>query len=77
MHGFTDARAFTGEWVRATTMMIDLGGDVSLSLAPQISAPVLLLLGEEDTLNPQSYGKIHAGRAKWPPRNVCLRSSGA
>ena len=26
MHGFTDARAFTSEWVRATTMMIDLGG---------------------------------------------------
>jgi valacyclovir hydrolase len=64
MHGFTDARAFTSEWVRATTMMIDLGGDVSLSLAPNIACPVLLMLGEEDTLNPQSYGEKFARAAQ-------------
>lgn len=56
-HGFTDARAFTAEWVKATTTMVDRGGDVSLSLAPNITAPVLLMLGVNDTLNPQRYGE--------------------
>ena len=37
--------------------IIDLGGDISLSLAPKITCPVLLMLGEKDTLNPQSYGE--------------------
>lgn len=56
-HGFTDANAFAAAWVRAMSTLIDLGGDISLSLAPKITCPVLLMLGEKDTLNPQSYGE--------------------
>ena len=37
--------------------MIDSGGDVSLSLAGNITCPVLLMLGDQDTLNPESYGR--------------------
>jgi len=57
MHGIPDADAFAWGWVKATTMMIDRGGDVSLSRAHLITAPVLLMLGEKDTLNPQVYGE--------------------
>jgi pimeloyl-ACP methyl ester carboxylesterase len=37
--------------------MIDRGGDVSLSLASNMTCPLLLILGETDTLNPQEYGQ--------------------
>jgi valacyclovir hydrolase len=57
LHGITDADAMVLQWVRALTHMIDRGGDVSLSLAPKISAPTLLMLGERDRLNPQAYGQ--------------------
>jgi valacyclovir hydrolase len=56
-HGITNAKAFVGQWIRAVVHMIDRGGDVSLSLAPNITAPVLMLLGDRDTLNPQAYGQ--------------------
>lgn len=56
-HGFTDAASFTRGWVRSTTRMIDAGGDVSLSLAPNITCPLIIMLGKEDTLNPEHYGQ--------------------
>lgn len=57
IHGFDNAARFTGEWVRAMTRMIDAGGDVSLSLAPNITCPLIIMLGQKDKLNPQSYGE--------------------
>lgn len=57
LHGITNAKAFVADWIRAVVHMIDRGGDVSLSLAPNITAPVLLMLGDKDTLNPQVYGQ--------------------
>ena len=45
------------QWVQALKYMIDSGGDVSLSLAPQITTPVLLMLGDKDHLNPEAYGQ--------------------
>lgn len=56
-HGFSDAARFTGEWARAMTRMVDSGGDVSLSLAPKISCPLLIMLGESDKLNPRQNGE--------------------
>jgi valacyclovir hydrolase len=58
LHGIPDTNTFAWQWVHSTTRMIDAGGDVSLSMAPGITAPVLLMLGKADTLNPQSYGQI-------------------
>ena len=56
-HGFTDAAQFTGSWVRAATRMIDAGGDVSLGQASQITCPLIIMLGQDDTLNPRHYGE--------------------
>lgn len=56
-HGITNAKAFVAGWIRAVVHMIDRGGDVSLSLAPNITCPVMLMLGDSDTLNPQQYGQ--------------------
>jgi valacyclovir hydrolase len=53
----TDPDAFALGWINAVKAMIDSGGDVSLSLAPNITCPVLLMLGERDTLNPREYGQ--------------------
>lgn len=57
MHGIEDVAQFAGQWVRAIVHMIDSGGDVSLSLAPNITCPLLLMLGDKDTLNPQAYAE--------------------
>lgn len=56
-HGIPDANQFALGWINAVKHMIDSGGDVSLSLAPKITAPVLLMLGDQDTLNPEAYGR--------------------
>lgn len=56
-HGFTDAASFTRGWVRSTTRMIDAGGDISLSLAPNIICPLIIMLGKDDTLNPEHYAR--------------------
>lgn len=56
-HGIADAAQFTGGWVRATTRMIDSGGDISLSLAGRITCPLIIMLGQDDKLNPRRYGE--------------------
>jgi len=57
VHGIDDPAVFTLGWVRAMTHMIDRGGDVSLSLAGHITCPLLLMLGDEDKLNPEWLGR--------------------
>ncbi len=56
-HGITNAKAFVRDWIRAIVHMIDKGGDVSLRYAPHITCPVLMMLGDEDALNPQVSGQ--------------------
>ncbi|MGB1285161.1 MAG: alpha/beta fold hydrolase [Aggregatilineales bacterium] len=56
-HGLTDPDAFTLQWVRSTTRMIDEGGDISLSMAGNITSPTMILLGKDDTLNPAEYAQ--------------------
>lgn len=62
LHGIDDPNPMVLQWVQALKFMIDSGGDVSLSLAPHITAPVLLMLGEQDRLNPQAYGQNFVDR---------------
>lgn len=57
VHQIADANAFAGGWVRSTTRMVDAGGDVSLSLAPNVTCPLIIMLGKDDTLNPERYGQ--------------------
>lgn len=56
-HGIVNGDAFVLEWISAMKHMIDRGGDVSLSLAPNITCPLLLMLGDQDDLNPEEYGR--------------------
>lgn len=49
--------AFVQGWINAFKHMIDSGGDVSLSLAPRITCPALVMLGETDRLNPAELGQ--------------------
>ena len=57
LHGIADADAFSAQWVRSTILLIDSGGDVALSLAPNITASVLMMLGKHDHLNPRKYAE--------------------
>lgn len=57
MHGITNPDAFSAQWVRSTVMLVDSGGDIAVSLAPKITAKVLMMLGDKDKLNPREYGE--------------------
>jgi valacyclovir hydrolase len=57
LHGITDIDAIMRQWVESVQAIVDAGGDVSLSLAANITCPLLLLLGDRDRLNPAAYGQ--------------------
>ena len=63
-HGITDPASFTRGWVRSMTRMIDAGGDISLNLAPNITCPLIIMLGKDDTLNPEKYGQRFVEKVK-------------
>ncbi|MFN7210222.1 MAG: alpha/beta hydrolase family protein [Aggregatilineales bacterium] len=50
-------------WVEAFCAMVAAGGDLSLSRADQITAPLLLMLGEHDGLNPVEVGRRFVEKA--------------
>jgi valacyclovir hydrolase len=62
-HGITDADPMIKEWVEAIVRLVDAGGDLSLHLADRIRAPLLLMLGETDYLNPPEYARRLIERA--------------
>jgi len=64
LHGITDAQAFVANWIEAVIGIIENGGDVSLNFAKHITAPLLLMLGDKDILNPQEYGQKLADTAQ-------------
>jgi valacyclovir hydrolase len=55
IHGIPDPDAFSAQWVRSTIMLIDSGGDIAVSLAPNITTKLLMMLGDKDKLNPRKY----------------------
>lgn len=55
MHGIENADQFAAQWVRSMVQLIDSGGDVAVSLAKNMTMPILVMLGEKDTLNPRKY----------------------
>jgi len=63
-HGIINADAFAQQWVRSTIQMIDSGGDVSRHLAPNITAPLLMMLGKRDHLNPKEFASNFLAHAK-------------
>ncbi len=64
MHDIKNVMQFATQWVRAIVNYIDKGGDVSLHLAPMIECPLLLMLGERDTLNPAEYAERFLAQVK-------------
>jgi valacyclovir hydrolase len=56
-HGIEDPNPMIEEWVGAIVSMVDAGGDISLYLAERIRAPLLLMLGKADYLNPPEYAR--------------------
>ncbi len=56
-HGITQIEPIILQWIQSMKMTIDSGGDVSISLAHNITCPLLLMLGDQDTLNPEAYGR--------------------
>lgn len=63
LHSIENADAFILAWIKAMKYMIDTGGDVSLSLAPNITRPLLIMLGKTDALNPAEYAQKFIERA--------------
>lgn len=57
VHGITNPAAFILGWVQAVKRIIDSGGDLSLSLADKMTMPLLVMLGDQDRLNPVAYGQ--------------------
>ncbi|MFZ0545507.1 MAG: alpha/beta hydrolase [Candidatus Promineifilaceae bacterium] len=51
-YGESGARAMTQNFAAAVRAIIDNGGDISLSQAPNITCPVLLIAGEHDFFAP-------------------------
>jgi valacyclovir hydrolase len=45
------------EWIEAFTAIVAAGGDVSLSRAAEITCPLLLMVGEQDALNPVDHAR--------------------
>ena len=62
LHGITNRAAFILGWVQAVKRIVDSGGDLSLSLADQMTMPLLLMLGVHDKLNPIEYGQRFVNR---------------
>jgi valacyclovir hydrolase len=61
-------------WINAVRVMIDKGGDISLSMADRMTMPLLLMLGDQDTLNPEFAGRRFVGAA--PHGNMTRRPCG-
>lgn len=57
MHHITDADAMVLQWIDAFHHLLAAGGAVSLKYTAHITCPVLLMLGEQDELNPERYGR--------------------
>ncbi|MCS6872354.1 MAG: alpha/beta fold hydrolase [Anaerolineae bacterium] len=62
-HPEQDVISWVQAWVEAFCEMVAQGGDLSLSRADQITAPLLLMLGERDALNPVAAGRRFVEKA--------------
>ncbi len=62
LHGIQNVDAFILPWINALKHYIDNGGDISMGNALHITCPLLIMLGESDTLNPPIYARKFLGR---------------
>lgn len=57
LHTIEDYDQLVKDWVAAIEAIVDDGGDLSLHLAQNITCPLLVMLGRQDTLNPVIYAE--------------------
>lgn len=62
LHGITDVKDFTRQWTDSFIAMIDAGGDLSLRNAHKVTCPVIMILGDRDTLNPSDAAQIYVDK---------------
>ena len=62
LHNLDDPVPVIMQWICSVKMIIDQGGDVSLSLAGNITCPTLMLLGSRDHVNPVAGAQVMADR---------------
>jgi len=58
-----DADRLVLGWIVAVRNIIDAGGDISLGLASNIQCPILMMIGENDVLNPEYLARKYANVA--------------
>lgn len=58
LHGSEYIDQMVQDWVHSMIAIIDSGGNVSLNEAHTIACPLLLMLGKDDTLNPEHLGRM-------------------
>ncbi len=63
-HGISDPGPMVKQWVDTIVWLADQGGDLSVHLANRITAPLLMMLGETDYLNPPEYAAKILVRAR-------------
>ncbi len=54
-HGIKDANPMVKQWVDTLIYLSESGGDLSISLSKNNKAPLLMMLGNKDYLNPPEY----------------------
>lgn len=59
LHDMDNPVPIVMQWIRSTKMLIDGGGGPAPNLAPNITCPVLLMLGDQDILNPASCAQVY------------------
>jgi valacyclovir hydrolase len=72
-HPGQNVDAWPAQWVDAFCAVINAGGDVSLSRAAEIRCPLLLMLGDQDKLNPVAAGQRFIRAASGAESNDALR----
>ncbi|MAS34878.1 MAG: hypothetical protein CL610_12780 [Anaerolineaceae bacterium] len=58
LHNIDNPVPMVMQWIRSTKMMIDAGGGTGMAVAGAIQCPVLVMLGDEDWLNPAACAQV-------------------
>jgi pimeloyl-ACP methyl ester carboxylesterase len=66
LHPSQNVSAWPKQWSEAFCGIIAAGGDVSLSRASHVQCPLLLMLGDQDSLNPVADGQRFIDAASQP-----------
>ena len=64
LHGSEHIDQMVQGWVDSMLAIIDGGGNVSFNEAHTITCPLLLMLGKDDTLNPEHLGRMLVDRTQ-------------